>query len=685
MSPSRPIEQALHGYRSGHRLLGSSVDLSAHDKRFLSVVTDSADVGRTPGWDALLAGYPLPSNDWFGLSMTWPGSEDSRAGAVWTHTILLDRETVALADRIDLTAAFTRPDSLDDLSAFSKPITVGLNDSALLTGYDEWSAETNWVLHQLPVRPVELVTTAPPETRHQLLINLWIQLWPELRASWSFAEAPSTRKSGFERSPDLQVLHRPQGVPDEEVRVVQGTLARRAPEWAQVLADLKRGDESSVHDFLDQYGPEAHTARDAVAPLSQIWLAIERSRASIRVLETVERVATSFSQDDEMEALKGDLLQGRLLRGTSQRIPSDEAIIAALQVGDEAFGSSPVTSMALDAIDGMTADEVVRTLAAALETPTTGLANKILNLVAETFAEAIPSWPHDQQELIFRVVRARPQIAANPEVWKTAEPSLLWPAVRPARTQKLRRPIAHAMVLSGATVPEGDVATAWSNVYDAALAAVAQEDVDPVGAARWLAAGTSEQVGKWANMLLESDPDRFAQLAEVIPPDVISTIPVASLKGLAGRPDARPTTLMSVFLAAVRDGAQSSAEVATLSYDRLYPLAREEGLGGARTQLDKVEIDVPPWDAALRVARLLNRAFKKQGWPLAPIFCLHSEPFKALISADSKAGLARRLVAAEVEPSKWQKTALADVIADRADKDGVRELVLSVLSRVNPF
>ena len=685
MSRSRPVEQALHGYRNGHRLLAASVDLSGPDKRFLSVVTDSADAGKSRGWDALLAGYPLPSKKWFGLSMTWPASGGSRAGAVWTHTLFLDRESVALADRIDFCTAFVRPQSLDEITFFSKPLAVKVSDNALRTGYNEWVAEVNWVLHQLPIRPVEIVTTEPPAKRHDLLVSLWTELWPELRAVWSFAEAPSTRKSGFGKPLDLQVMHGPQGAADEEVRVVKGTLSRRPPEWAQVLADLRRGDDASVHDFLDHYGPHAPNAREAVAALVEIWLAIERSRPNIRAVETVERIARSFGAPGQMEALKGDLLQARKLHGTSHTIPAADAVAAILQVGGDGFASPAVTRIALDAIGGMAGEPLGRTLAAAVEKPSSTLGRAILDSAVEAFSDGAPPWTREQQDIIVRLVGARPEIAANPEVWTIAEPSPLWSAVRHARAQKLRRPIVHAMVRAGAAVPEREVAEAWSNVFDTVLAAVAEDDLDPDAAARWLAAGAPEHVAEWARSLLDSDPKRFNKLAGLLPPEVISSLPAAHLHALACRPEASPTTLMSVFLAAIRDHAKSSAEVAVICYDRLYPLAITENLGAARSQLDNVDVDVPSWEPALRLARLLNRGFKEHPWPTAPIFRLRREPFEALISADSKAGLARRLVAAESEPNAWQGRALADIIAERMDRDGVRQLVLSVLSRVNPF
>lgn len=111
-----------------------------------------------------------------------------------------------------------------------------------------------------------------------------------------------------------------------------------------------------------------------------------------------------------------------------------------------------------------------------------------------------------------------------------------------------------------------------------------------------------------------------------------------------------------------------------------------EALGEARRPLDEAEIDVPFWDAAQRLARLLSTAFKKQPWPLEPIMTLDHDSFVALISADAKVALARRLIAAnEIKLRPWQQEALAEVIASRADHDGLRDALISLFSRVKPF
>ena len=102
------IDQALHGYRDGHRLLASSRELSAADRRRISVQSDNADAGRSGEWEALLAGYPLPSG-LYAWSLTWPAPEMPRPGCVWAHTLLVDPGQLRGSRPEDILACFRRP------------------------------------------------------------------------------------------------------------------------------------------------------------------------------------------------------------------------------------------------------------------------------------------------------------------------------------------------------------------------------------------------------------------------------------------------------------------------------------------------------------------------------------------------------------------------------------------------
>ena len=61
--PLVSIHQAIHGYREGHRLLGSSLSLGADSARAMLVLSDMSGPAMQPGFDKYITGYPLPGSE----------------------------------------------------------------------------------------------------------------------------------------------------------------------------------------------------------------------------------------------------------------------------------------------------------------------------------------------------------------------------------------------------------------------------------------------------------------------------------------------------------------------------------------------------------------------------------------------------------------------------------------------
>ena len=85
-----PLQQTLHGYSEGHRLLASSIDLPTRDAKTVLMMSDASGPAATIGEEGYLTGYPLPESGHYALARTWAAPEMPRPGCVWTHTILID-------------------------------------------------------------------------------------------------------------------------------------------------------------------------------------------------------------------------------------------------------------------------------------------------------------------------------------------------------------------------------------------------------------------------------------------------------------------------------------------------------------------------------------------------------------------------------------------------------------------
>ena len=84
------VHQQLHGYRSGHELLQSSVQLVRQDQDVIDQLSDVAGplrAGET--FDAYLCAYPLPSQRFYAFARTEQDVDAPRAGCVKTRTLLV--------------------------------------------------------------------------------------------------------------------------------------------------------------------------------------------------------------------------------------------------------------------------------------------------------------------------------------------------------------------------------------------------------------------------------------------------------------------------------------------------------------------------------------------------------------------------------------------------------------------
>jgi hypothetical protein len=97
MPENYELEQTLHGYDRGHRLLATSTRFSSEDDRAMLNMSDLSGSRVVDGFFEYITGYMLPSKEFFALAKTWYATEMKRPGCVWTHTLLLPR---ALLDEL---------------------------------------------------------------------------------------------------------------------------------------------------------------------------------------------------------------------------------------------------------------------------------------------------------------------------------------------------------------------------------------------------------------------------------------------------------------------------------------------------------------------------------------------------------------------------------------------------------
>lgn len=107
------IEQALFGYKNGHRLLASSFCIPQEAIKVLEPLSDSSGTNSSGINDGFFVGYPLEKLGYFCLGKIWNAYEIGRPGCVWTHMIFIPLQGDAIIDTYELERLFSRPELED--------------------------------------------------------------------------------------------------------------------------------------------------------------------------------------------------------------------------------------------------------------------------------------------------------------------------------------------------------------------------------------------------------------------------------------------------------------------------------------------------------------------------------------------------------------------------------------------
>lgn len=87
------VDQQWHGYKRGHQLLATTVELAARDQDLIDKLSDASGSPR-PGetFAPYLTIYPLPSGRFHVVARTWQDLDATRSGTVFTRSLLIPSE-----------------------------------------------------------------------------------------------------------------------------------------------------------------------------------------------------------------------------------------------------------------------------------------------------------------------------------------------------------------------------------------------------------------------------------------------------------------------------------------------------------------------------------------------------------------------------------------------------------------
>ena len=184
------LQQLLHGYSGGHRLLASSVVLPRLADQVAIELSDLSGSAVDPSLLPYLTGYPLPSTDFYALAYTWTADEMPRPGSVWTHTLLIPQSQVAIASSFrPMLGLFVRPSPGDSFDRYKEAIPIPIPVDLATNGHVgvEDALKILVSLYQY-ARPALVPAKSSDRFLHTIL-NVWRQQWASLRQRFTFCTA----------------------------------------------------------------------------------------------------------------------------------------------------------------------------------------------------------------------------------------------------------------------------------------------------------------------------------------------------------------------------------------------------------------------------------------------------------------------------------------------------------------
>jgi hypothetical protein len=647
------VEQLLHGYSDGHRLLAGSLDLTRTAKHLMLTLSDMSGRSMVPGFEEYVTAYPLPESDYYAYARTWYAPEMQRPGCVWTHTLLVSvTDLPHLSDLALLDPLFHRP-FVRGFESYGDPLNVDLTicdtfRSNTLSRND-FASRLLSALYATPSAPV-FVPVDAPRTLHELLLAIWNQQWPELRRQFAFCTGSIANRVIGETPLDLQL------VPHSAMREIRREVARAVileleaspdrsglAEWTQeATADLFEPSSGDLRDFLRRFG-SAMGGREGFAPLVQLKSCVAEANARGGALESLlDVILEHFPSPADARALKRATMGPHAKITAAMHPETDEADLlriasltvhgAALDVEDLEIESR---ARCLWRDNRYGAERLIDDL---LRHDHNSLGERVLgSLVSSVPQEELGALFRGRPAMLISVVHRDPELATRASLWAGSRDwqRELFDAATAGRDlgNGLRDRIIAAMLEAGS---DANAERAISRFGEPTIASVlswwdAQESGGSrgVGAAwRRTLAQHSRAVLEWIVAPVPRSPRSLALAAQILDahsPDVRSaglTVWTKAVNEDSSLSNVERIGLHAFALALAFDLSDPSASVlASSAFEVVHGTLAADQLPYESWRLfeDHVPFLSPwrNWDKCERLRRGLVERFERYQWPVA--------------------------------------------------------------------
>lgn len=332
------VDQTLHGYRQGHRLVESSIQLDHESEALMLSLTDLLTVDPLKQGHSYLSGYPLRKANKFVLARTWPAHESMRPGSVWTHSLVIDYSLLTiLEDLFPLLDLLTEPKSLN-FDTYGAPIALrdklsngqGGARASLDLSDDKRLPEVFRQMYGTRAQSFVCIESTARVQDEALTVGLWRQMWPRLRRDTSFFTADVGGVKEVSTSCQIVVSKfragQQQLINDdvEEFGFSSDAISR-------LSKDISRRGPTKLRRFIGRYAFDASSPRKIVPALVDIYSSSKNTNYSVarfsRVLGEVPGLSR-LKQDLIVQSLKGG--DGYEMFAEALELYADEVLVGQL-------------------------------------------------------------------------------------------------------------------------------------------------------------------------------------------------------------------------------------------------------------------------------------------------------------------------------------------------------------------
>ena len=438
------IQQTLHGYSDGHRLLASSVQLSRSSERAMLPLTDYSGSSVVSGYEKYLTGYPVPYSDFYAFSKTWLAPEQKRPGCVWTHSLLIPKVEMSRFSNPDCLLCLFRKPKARSKKAFEEyegPLTVSgspysgaplMGSSDIINEFDSENIlrAIIFLLYTQSEGPVFVPSDSAGEMQ-SLVLQTWFQQWSSLRTNFTFCTGSLSDRNVGGRSLDLQV------VPNRISRRLASSVENASllengetnaspsyPSWVLLACEnILDSRSSGLRDYFNLVGDSDLTQRSDYQKLTSVYCEARKMSMGVPELTTLlDAVGTNYPKMGSASQLKLALFGGVEDRQTVNLVSVGEAdLLRFLSLAGDISALSAqglhIRSRA-HALWKNEQDAASRLILELVEEEVNSIGNELLKeFVNSVDANSIVRLAARIPGLLTVFVKSRPCLAADPQLW----------------------------------------------------------------------------------------------------------------------------------------------------------------------------------------------------------------------------------------------------------------------------